>query len=122
VAALPELKGCKPVLRLGDCSNNKPEPGKPPAVTDNGNYIIDLHFDKEIADVPKAAAAIKKVVGVVDHGIFVGMTHQTIIAYKDGSCKVAGKGGKAPWWGQTSYSGSLPSLPTGPICMHDCAP
>jgi ribose 5-phosphate isomerase A len=102
VAALPEIKGCKPVLRLGDCSNNKPEPGKPPAVTDNGNYIIDLHFDKEIPDVPAAAAAIKKVVGVVDHGIFVGMTHQTIIAYKDGSCKVAGKGGKPPWWGQKS--------------------
>jgi len=28
------------------------------------------------------------------------MTYQTIIAYKDGSCKVAGQGGKAPWWGK----------------------
>ena len=75
VALLPELAGCKPVLRTGDCSNNKPD-GDKPAVTDNGNYIVDLHFTEAIADVTAAAEAIKKVVGVVDHGIFQGMTYQ----------------------------------------------
>ena len=78
VAALPELAGCKPTLRLGDCSNNKAEPGKPPAVTDNGNYIVDLSFDAPIADVRAAAAALKKTVGVVDHGLFVDMVYQVI--------------------------------------------
>ena len=100
VAGLPELAGCTAVLRTGDCSNNKSAPGEKPAVTDNGNYIVDLHFKKPIADVTAAAVALKKVVGVVDHGIFQGMTYQTIIAYKDGSCKVAGKLGSAPWWGK----------------------
>ena len=103
VEGLPELAGCKAVLRTGDCSNNKSTPGEKPAITDNGNYIVDLHFKKPIADVTKAANAIKKVVGVVDHGIFEGMTYQTIIAYKDGTCRVAGKGGQSPWWGQTNY-------------------
>lgn len=97
VAALPEVAGCRPVLRTGDCSNNKPD-GDKPAVTDNGNYIVDLHFDAPIKDVPAAATAIKKVVGVVDHGIFAGMTQQVIVAHADGSCRVAGEGGEAPWW------------------------
>lgn len=106
IAALPELKGCEAVLRTGDCSNNKPD-GNKPAVTDNGNYIVDLKFTSPIADVTAAAAAIKKTVGVVDHGIFEGMVYQTIIAYKDGSTQVAGAGGsgcRRPWWGQKSYA------------------
>ncbi|EKX50717.1 hypothetical protein GUITHDRAFT_103308 [Guillardia theta CCMP2712] len=98
VASLAEVEGCKPVLRTGDCSNNKPD-GEEPAVTDNGNYIVDLHFSKEIADATKAAQAIKKIVGVVDHGIFEGMAYQCIVAFPDGSCRVAGKGGEEPWWG-----------------------
>ena len=40
VATLTELAGCKAVLRTGDCSNSKSEPGGQPAVTDNGNYIV----------------------------------------------------------------------------------
>jgi hypothetical protein len=50
VAGLPELAGCTAVLRTGDCSNNKSAPGEKPAVTDNGNYIVDLDFKKRIAD------------------------------------------------------------------------
>jgi len=102
LAALPELRGCRPVLRRGDCSNNKEEPGKPPAVTDNGNYIVDLHFDSgDIPDASRAARAIKNTVGVVEHGLFCSMVYQTIIAYKDGSCRVAGlhDGAERPWWG-----------------------
>ena len=82
VAALPELSGClkEAVLRTGDCSNNVSKPGETPAVTDNGNYIVDLHFKKPIANSTKAAEAIKKVVGVVDHGIFEDMTYQVSCA------------------------------------------
>ena len=46
------------VLRRGDCSSNKPD-GAQPAVTDNGNYIIDLHFTHNIKDVVQAAHALK---------------------------------------------------------------
>merc|ERR1712228_364402 len=73
IGELPALKGCKPVLRLGDCSNNKPD-GEDPAVTDNGNYIVDLGFTDPIKDP----------VGVVDHGLFTGMTTAVIIAGTDG--------------------------------------
>jgi len=83
IAELPALKGCKPVLRLGDVSSNKPD-GDKPAVTDNGNYIVDLIFETPMADVPAAAEQLKNTVGVVDHGLFIGMTTACIVAAKDG--------------------------------------
>lgn len=97
IAALPELEGCEARLRTGDVSNNAVE-GDEPAVTDNGNYIVDLVFKENIKDVNAAAKALKNTVGVVDHGIFADMTYQCIIASADGSCKVAGEGGDKPWW------------------------
>lgn len=83
VASLPSCAGCKPVLRKGSVANNKVD-GENIAVTDNGNYIVDLHFTEPIKDAPKMAAEIKNVVGVVDHGLFCGLTTAVIIAGKDG--------------------------------------
>jgi len=53
-------------------------------VTDNGNYIVDLHFSEPIADAPKMAEELKNTVGVVDHGLFCDMTTAVIIAGSDG--------------------------------------
>lgn len=83
VAELPSCAGCKPVLRMGSSSSNQPD-GDEIAVTDNGNYIVDLHFEEPIKDAPKMAADIKNVCGVVDHGLFCGMTTAVIIAGSDG--------------------------------------
>eukprot|EP00555_Chaetoceros_dichaeta_P005775 CAMPEP_0198264280 /NCGR_PEP_ID=MMETSP1447-20131203/15010_1 /TAXON_ID=420782 /ORGANISM="Chaetoceros dichaeta, Strain CCMP1751" /LENGTH=285 /DNA_ID=CAMNT_0043953163 /DNA_START=52 /DNA_END=909 /DNA_ORIENTATION=- len=83
VGALPSCAGCNPVLRLGSSSNNQVD-GEEIAVTDNGNYIVDLHFTEPIKDAPKMAAEIKGTVGVVDHGLFCGLTTAVIIAGSDG--------------------------------------
>jgi ribose 5-phosphate isomerase A len=68
---------------MGSSSNNKLD-GDKVAVTDNGNYIVDLHFDEPIRDAPKLAQKLKSVVGVVEHGLFCGMTTAVIIAGADG--------------------------------------
>jgi len=83
IAALPALAGCKPVLRMGNVANNKPD-GDSPAVTDNGNYIVDLEFTSPLKDAVAAAEQLKNTVGVVDHGLFIGMTTACIVAGKDG--------------------------------------
>lgn len=83
IAALPSCAACKPVLRMGSSSNNKID-GDQIAVTDNGNYIVDLHFTENIEDVPKMAADLKSLCGVVDHGLFCGMATAVIIAGVDG--------------------------------------
>jgi len=97
IEAMPAVKGCKAVLRMGSVSNNKND-GEKIAVTDNGNYIVDLFFTEPIKDVAVAARDLKKTVGVVDHGIFSGFTSAVIVACSDGTIKVAGEGGESPWW------------------------
>lgn len=83
IAKLPALKGCKPVLRLGNIANNKPD-GDKPAITDNGNYIVDLVFTEILQDPVAAGHQLKATVGVVDHGLFTNITTACIVAGKDG--------------------------------------
>lgn len=70
--------GTQPVLRGG---------GRDPFVTDEGHIIYDCDFGP-IADPAALAAAIKGLPGVVEHGLFVGLTHDII---------VAGPGGLRTW-------------------------
>lgn len=83
IGELSSVAGCKPVLRMGSSSNNQND-GDEIAVTDNGNYIVDLHFEEPIKDATLMAEQIKSTVGVVDHGLFCGMTTAVIIAGSDG--------------------------------------
>merc|ERR1719251_844220 len=83
IAALPSCAGADAVLRTGSSSSNVPD-GDEVAVTDNGNYIVDLHFEEPIADAPTMAKELKNTVGVVDHGLFCDMTSAVIIAGSDG--------------------------------------
>ena len=53
-------------------------------MTDNGNYIVDLHFTEPIKDPVAMATDLKNVVGVVEHGLFCGMSTVVIIAGSDG--------------------------------------
>jgi ribose 5-phosphate isomerase A len=83
IADLASCKGSKPILRLGSAANNKID-GDESAVTDDGSYIVDLHFDTPIKDPTTMGLELKNVVGVVDHGLFCGMSTVVIIAGKDG--------------------------------------
>ncbi len=96
IESLPALSGCKGVLRMGSSANNKLD-GDNIAVTDNGNYIVDLHFTNSIVDVTSAAKELKSTVGVVEHGIFANMAQTVIVAGATG-IRVAGTGGEKPWW------------------------
>jgi len=83
IAELSSCAGCTPHLRMGSSSSNKND-GDNIAVTDNGNYIVDLAFNEPIQDVPKMAADLKALCGVVEHGLFCDMTTAVIIASKKG--------------------------------------
>lgn len=51
-----------------------------PFVTDNGNYIIDLYFKKDIGDLKAANDEILRLTGVVEHGMFLDMATTLIVA------------------------------------------
>ena len=48
-------------------------------VTDSGNMILDCHFGP-IADAPKLAAALNSRAGIVEHGLFIGLATDLIVA------------------------------------------
>jgi ribose 5-phosphate isomerase A len=66
--------GCVPTLRLA---------GGAPFVTDGGHYVLDCQFGP-LAQPDQTAARIKGVSGVVDHGLFVGMTERVYVAGPSG--------------------------------------
>ncbi len=72
-----EKLGGKPVLRMA-----KAKAG--PIVSDNGNFIIDVDFGL-IENPSDMNDKLLKIPGVVDTGLFVGMTSKAYIGQKDGN-------------------------------------
>lgn len=70
--------GCKPKRRERDGN---------PVVTDNGNWILDCQYDG-IPDPAALARTLDGLVGVVDHGLFVGMAGRVVVANKAGQVRI----------------------------------
>jgi len=67
--------GCMPVVRGGEDQ---------PYVTDNGNHILDCTFSNGIDDPAALAATLRDRTGVVEHGLFLGMANEAIVATVNG--------------------------------------
>jgi ribose 5-phosphate isomerase A len=67
---LRELGGT-PVMRNGVKKDG-------PVISDNGNYVIDCVFS-EIADPAALEVAINNIPGILENGIFAGMTGKTVV-------------------------------------------
>jgi ribose 5-phosphate isomerase A len=57
-----------------------------PFVTDGGNLIVDIDLGA-IRDAPALAVALKATLGVVDHGLFIGLCDGLIVGHADGSAE-----------------------------------
>ena len=55
-----------------------------PYVTDNGNIVLDVMVEGGIADPKDFGRELKSITGVVEHGLFVGMTDTVIVAGPEG--------------------------------------
>ena len=69
-----EKKGYSPAYREKDSQR---------FVTDQGNFIIDLDL-KVIPDAEALAEELDRTVGVVDHGLFLGMVSKVIVGTPEG--------------------------------------
>lgn len=65
-----EALGAHPVLR---------RTGDEPYLTDEGNWIFDCHFGR-IPDPARTAAALRAIVGVAEHGLFLNVATRVIVA------------------------------------------
>ncbi|HEX2647404.1 MAG TPA: ribose-5-phosphate isomerase RpiA [Candidatus Dormibacteraeota bacterium] len=61
-----------------------------PYVTNNGNVILDVTVEGGIKNPAKFGDDLKKTLGVVEHGLFVGMTDTVIVAGPDGPRAIGG--------------------------------
>lgn len=55
-----------------------------PAVTDNGNYLARCWFSEGIPDAYALARALADRPGIVEHGLFLNMASQVIVAGSEG--------------------------------------
>ena len=70
-----EALGCEPVRRLTDSGD--------PYITDEKHFLIDCRFGL-IDDAAALGDKIKGITGVIEHGLFIGMASQCIIATATG--------------------------------------
>ncbi len=63
-----------------------------PFITDNGNLILDVTVPGGIKNPAELGVELKKMTGVVEHGLFVGMADTVIVANGDGP-KAIGRSG-----------------------------
>lgn len=71
-----EALGASPVLRV-DADGRAVR-------SDGGNVFLDSHFKGGIADAPALAARLAERAGVVDHGLFLGIADEAVVADEDG--------------------------------------
>ncbi|MBM7678860.1 ribose 5-phosphate isomerase A [Gracilibacillus alcaliphilus] len=77
-----ERLGCRVTLRMSESDI--------PFITDNGNYIIDCHFN-HIEEPSVLSTQINAIPGVVDNGLFVDMADTMIIGKADGKIEIKEK-------------------------------
>jgi ribose 5-phosphate isomerase A len=53
-------------------------------ITDNDNYVLDASFGV-IGDPNQLSRRIKEITGVIEHGLFVGIVDEVIVAGEDGA-------------------------------------
>lgn len=74
-----EKKGYKPILR---------QRNDIPYITDNGNFILDIHFASPFDSPEKEQEKIKNIPGVIDTGFFFDFAKKVIIGYPDGHFEI----------------------------------
>jgi ribose 5-phosphate isomerase A len=81
VEKLAAAAGCRGAIEL------RLAKGGAPFVTDNGNHILDCRFGR--IDAPERLdAALKRVPGVVENGLFLGIADLAIVAGPDGVIEI----------------------------------
>ena len=80
--ALPLVEPRLTALGLNPKLRQKKD-GRGPYLTDEGNYILDCACGR-IEEPEVTAAEIRGIVGVVEHGLFLGMATLALIAGEDG--------------------------------------
>ncbi len=75
------------LLELGITDAPLRRDGDAPVMTDEGHLLLDCELPPE-GDLAALAAAIKATVGVVEHGLFLGMASEALLGTPEGGVEV----------------------------------
>ena len=81
------LRGLLADLGYGEKPISRRMAGAVPFVSDEGNAILDLHLGT-IADARTLAQALNQIPGVVENGLFIGMSDLVVIGHSDGTSEL----------------------------------
>ncbi len=70
--------------KLGYSGSWRQTPEGSPYITDNGNYLFDIHFDQPRNDPEQDHELLIHQAGVVDTGFFFGLAGRVVIGFFDG--------------------------------------
>ena len=103
------------VLDLVPEAELRTDDGGAPVVTDEGHHLLDCRLPPE-GDMNELAARLKATVGVVEHGLFLGMAHEVLLGRPDGGVEVLARSGirSMPASREPASSSSSPNASTGP--------
>ncbi|MEZ6037127.1 MAG: ribose-5-phosphate isomerase RpiA [Planctomycetota bacterium] len=76
------------LVEATNCTTTRREKDGQPIVTDNGNWILDCKYDGGIEDPAWLDSHLNGLTGVIDHGLFVGMTGRIVVADAAGKVRV----------------------------------
>ncbi len=79
-------KQAERMLAATGCVPKRREKDGAPFLTDNGNFVLDCKYEG-IDDPALLAEQLDRLVGVVDHGLFVGMTGRVLVGDQDGKVR-----------------------------------
>jgi ribose 5-phosphate isomerase A len=80
-----EAMGGSPSLRMGKADATEV------FLTDNGNEILDVHYDAGIADAAGLERALAEIPGIVESGLFIGLASDMVVGHEDGSARLSSK-------------------------------
>ncbi|MEM1128376.1 MAG: ribose-5-phosphate isomerase RpiA [Bacteroidota bacterium] len=80
-----ERAGGRVDLRMGQRKDG-------PVITDQGLWVLDVHFEGGIVDPEGLNAHLNALPGVLDHGLFIGLAHQVIIGEIGGGVRTMQRG------------------------------
>jgi ribose 5-phosphate isomerase A len=58
-----------------------------PLITDSGHYLLDCHLEK-IPDPKCLGEQLNKIPGIVEHGLFIGIATDAVVAHASGEPEV----------------------------------
>ncbi len=84
VIPFAEMATLHQMKKLGYTGELRTQPDQSLFVTDNGNYIIDIHFSEVRQQPEKDHEALIQIPGVVETGFFFNLAGRVIVGFFDG--------------------------------------